>query len=115
MTLYRAATATDPHFGKGSYWSPSEHFARRFAVWLDETFSTTRGMNVVYRAEVDVIASLDFPFGVWVSSSAVTERVDVFAAAGYRWVTFHEGVFEGTTSLQFVYLGQEPIEAEVAT
>jgi hypothetical protein len=111
VMLWRAAPADGAHFGMGSYWTASELFARRFRLWLDETAD---GRHVIYRADVDLSASLDLPFGVEVSSPVITRHAAEFAAAGYRWVTFYEGVFEGATSRQYVYLGTDPIAAEPA-
>ena len=108
--MYRAAPADSPHFGRGSYWTTDESFARRFRLWLDETFS---GQHVVYRAEVDLTDVLSVPFGVFLSSPEVTARVDQLAST-YRWLTFYEGVFEGNMILQYVYLGEEPIRAKRA-
>ena len=108
-TLYRAAAAESPHFGLGSYWTPSEDFARRFRFWLDEHF---KDRHAVYRAEVELSDVLDVPFGVFLDSAKVTRRAGRLAAS-YRWVSFYErGAFEGTMIRQYVYLGDEPIRAE---
>lgn len=107
-TLWRAAPAESPYFGRGSYWTPSIEFAQRFRLWLDENVGAP---NVVYTATVDVADSMDFPFGLQLDSSNVTRRVPQLAAAGYLWVTFHEAAFEGATVRQYVYLGAQPIQA----
>lgn len=109
VTLYRAAAVTDPHFGYGSYWTVSRDFAYRFRCWLGENIG---GQHAVYRLKTEIANALEFPFGVFVNSTAVTSRQDTFRAAGYLWVTFHEDVFEGTTSRQYVYLGATPLPAE---
>jgi hypothetical protein len=110
-TLYRAAAADSPYFGRGSYWTHSESFARRFGLWLDETYE---GQHVVYRAEVALTDVLAVPFGVFLSPPEVSKRVDQLATA-YRWLTFYEsGAFEGRMTMQYVYLGEEPIRADQA-
>jgi len=112
QTLWRAAPVDRPHFGQGSYWTPSVEFARRFRLWLDENFPRE---HTVYRADVEVTDALDIPFEVKMDSPVVTRRVPELAAAGYLWVTFYEGAFEGTISRQYVHLGEQPIAAECAS
>ena len=110
MILFRAARAVDPHFGRGSYWTVSRGFAERFRVWLD-AHAPQQAPHVIYRAEVDLSDHLSIPFGKQVSSSKVSARIDDFAAAGYRWISFFDNAFEGTIVQEFVYLAADPIRA----
>ena len=115
-TLYRAAPAENPYFGHLSYWTHSESFARRFRLWLDEHFKD-KGPYVIYRADVDLTDILDVPFGAFLNSARVSQFVREhgaeLAGSRYEWLSFYEGVFEGNVTRQYVYLGHEPIRAEV--
>jgi hypothetical protein len=68
---------------------------------------------VIYRADVELSNVLEIPFGTWVPSPDITARVDELAASGFQWVTFYEGVFEGTVINQYVYLGELPIDVSL--
>jgi hypothetical protein len=106
-TLWRAAPNDDPYFGRGSSWTPSEAFARRFQLWLMETFGWPHSL---YRTETDITGALDLATIMLVDPSKMTERaIETFADAGYRWATFHEKSFEGTSIRQYIYLGAKPL------
>jgi hypothetical protein len=108
-TLYRAATAIEPYFGRGSYWTASLPFAWRFCRWLVDTYG---GEHAVYEATVELADHIEVPFQI----PLVPYKVDAekWAAAGHRWVSFHEdGSFEGQNHRQYVYLGTEPISARL--
>jgi hypothetical protein len=127
-TLYRAAPAKDPYFGRASYWSTSEDFACRYARWLDKLAAKhpdiIHGPNVVYRADVELDNSpegnhLEFPEQLLLDSVKVT-RVARKHKDGERgtWLSFREGsngrmaVWEGqVVPRNYVYLGDEPVEA----
>jgi len=115
-TLYRAASAEAPYFGRGSYWTRSLEFARLFRLWLD---STVGGDHKIYRAEVDLTGVheiVDRSF-----SDIVTASVPLFADEGHQWLSFLErGSLDGITPAfaalvaaerQYVYLGAHPIVA----
>ncbi len=112
VTLYRAADAEAPHFGRGSYWTRSESFARRFKLWLDQNYE---GDHAIYRAGIDLAGELEVPFGLFLDSAKVSRQVEQLAGATYTWLSFYEkGAFEGVMTRQYVYLGDEPIRAEAA-
>jgi hypothetical protein len=116
VRLYRSDVADDPYFGRGSFWTPSVAFARKFSLWTQEP-DVKRRRGQAATALYAVEAERD---GTWldltnphllVPSSEVTRRVASLAACGYRWVLFYEGVYEGVISAQAVYLGDEPLRA----
>jgi hypothetical protein len=123
-TLYRAAPASSPWFGRASFWSTNESFARRFARWLNGLAAghpeIINGPNVVYRAEVELDSSaegnhLEFP------TQLLLDSVKVVKEGGfkrYTWLSFYEGsdgrmaTWEGhTVPRNYVYLGDEPVPA----
>lgn len=107
-TLYRAASAVQPYFGTGSYWTTSRQFADMFRTWAHSNLGTP---SAIYQADVDLCDLLAIPIGTWAPSPRINELVEDFAERGYLWVSFYEGVHEGELTAQYVYLGSSPIEA----
>jgi len=139
-TLYRAAPASSPWFGRASFWTTNERFARRFARWLDSLAAISPrlavGPHVVYRAEVELDDSiggnhLEFPAGLLLDSGdaiKAAKKQDAGPLLGalvrgeHTWLSFYEraepgrmATWEGeTVPRNYVYLGDEPVPAVLA-
>jgi hypothetical protein len=140
-TLYRAATASNPWFGRASFWTTKESFARRFARMLNGFAAAhpeiIAGPNVVYRAEVELDSSdggnhLEFPAQLLLDSGdaikVARKRQEqpwwgALVSGKHTWLSFYEqqagepgrmAVWEGeTVPRNYVYLGDEPVTAEL--
>lgn len=110
VILWRAAPAEGAWFGRCSYWTHDQDFARRFRALLA---ARVGGEFVIYRADLELTAVLDIPFGTFLDSARVNAgvRLGWFAEDGYRWLAFYEEPWYGVWTKQYVYLGTEPVEA----
>jgi hypothetical protein len=126
QVLWSASTIDEFYFGRGSYWTNSETFARWFCAWRDRTYGVR---HAVYRAEVQLQNEFHFPFGLFVPSKTIDGLVETFGRAGFVWISFYEGskvgrarkgrrtqpvTVEGSLYLQYVYIGDDPIPAQRA-
>lgn len=123
--LWRCAEVERPHFGRGSFWTPTRAYAEWFARWKAATYPELRPLGV-YGADLRVAdaavidlrrhlggrGGLALPFDV--SGAAVLAEADRLARRGIEWVlTSGDDPLgdEGAWWSEAIYVGSDSVEA----
>lgn len=124
LRLWRCATASEPYFGPGSFWTPSRAYAGWFARWKAATYPEHRSL-AVYRAELRVadaaVLDLRRHLGRWIepaaTGAAVLAKADRLAARGVEWVltTGDDPLGDEGAWTEAIYIGSGSVAAVRAT